>query len=193
MIRAATHGLAAWGHGGSKHHTYNHSKTVDPDKRPHRALNIKKNGSKQSKDLMGKREAINIHVSQNWKWSDACFLPVPTGMIAYDELNKDQIIERNKAAGLPKERYKEGYIVENKGLPYWNGQATLDLMNELIKIVEDFARETNQLDGRGQLPLNTLLKCVEVIIREPKKGDYDIKYMNSGRTGSYVEPQSSGK
>jgi len=67
MVRAATHGLAAWGHGGSKHHTYNHSREVGPDKRPHRALNIKKNGTKQSKDLMGKREAINIHVSQNWK------------------------------------------------------------------------------------------------------------------------------
>jgi len=114
-------------------------------------------------------------------------------MIAYDELDDEQKEERNKAAGLPKERHEEGYIVENKGLPYWNGQATLDLMDKLIGLVEDFARETNQLDGRGQLPLNTLLKCVEVIIREPKKGDYDIKYMNSGRTGSYVEPKSSGK
>jgi len=141
---------------------------------------------------MGTRTAINIHVSADWKWSEGCFLPVPTGMIAYDTLNDEQRRERNRAAGLPETRREEGYPTTNDKRPYWNGQATLDLMDALIKIVEDFARETSQLDGKGRLPLNTLLKCVEVIIREPK-GDYEIKYMNSGRTGSYVEPQSSGK
>jgi len=197
MIKAATHGLAAWGREpskkepkGSRHHTYNHSRKVG--ERPHRALNIKTNGTQRSENLMGTRSGINIHVSSDWAWSEGCFFPVPTGMIAYDILNAKQIEERNKAAGLPKARHKEGYVVrEKKGLPYWNGQATLDLMDELIEIVENFARETNQLDGRGRLPLNTLLKCVEVIIREPK-GDYEIKYMNDKKTGSYVEPQSSG-
>jgi len=191
MIPAATHGLAAWGRADSRHHTYNHSKTVGPDNRPHRALNIKTNGTQRSEDLMGTRSAINIHVSQDWGWSTGCFFPVYTGMIAYDILNDEQRRERNRAAGLPETRRDEGYVVGKKGLPYWNGQATLDLMDELIKIVEDFARENDQLDGNGRLRLGELLKCVEVIIREPANG-YEIKYMKGDKSGSYVEPQSSG-
>jgi len=180
MVRAATHGLAAWE--GKYHSTYNYQKIVDLRKYKLRALNIMARGEGNSTKLMGKRSGVDIHVSGNWTWTEACFLPVPKGGIQYELMDSDDIKDHRKALGVPADNRAE----YSGRLPYWSGAATLKLMSHLVKIVEDFAKETGQLNGKGRLPIGQLLKCVDVIIREPAKG-YENIYMKHDKSGLYEE------